>query len=464
MSDRSHVDTEAMTDIENTDTTEDMQAIRLDVDDLLKFNASDVKGANVHGHRRGGSRKRKNHFSLRKSAAYVFGSHGSNRRSEHQHHHRHQYHHGRSHGWSKGVKILVAVLILFLALILIGAGVIAFKWYRAGSMNATMFKDKSTLQLQDAAPMQTINDDSVTQEEMPELPDTYTISYNGKTYAYNDNLVNLLFLGIDATNENKYEGYGDSAHQSDTLILAVMDVVKKKIFFINIPRDTVTDIRVLDAMNFSYVNTIKGPIAIQHGYGDGAEISDEATVNAVSNLLYSAPIYRYAAMNMSAIETINDAVGGVEVEILEDMTKWNKKMVKGTQYELWGKDATIYISRRDTSIDDSSIGRMKRQTQYLKALFQKGKVKTKEDILFPVTTYMEVKDSIHTNLTTDEITYLARQAIEMEISDENIRTIPGQMRHIEADEFYGYPFPMGYVTDDEALKQMIIDTFYYEVE
>lgn len=154
MSDRSHVDTEAMTDIENTDTTEDMQAIRLDVDDLLKFNASDVKGANVHGHRRGGSRKRKNHFSLRKSAAYVFGSHGSNRRSEHQHHHRHQYHHGRSHGWSKGVKILVAVLILFLALILIEAGVIAFKWYRAGSMNATMFKDKSTLQLQDAAPMQ----------------------------------------------------------------------------------------------------------------------------------------------------------------------------------------------------------------------------------------------------------------------------------------------------------------------
>ena len=81
-----------------------------------------------------------------------------------------------------------------------------------------------------------------------------------------------------------------------------------------------TDIRVLDAMNFSYINTIKGPIAIQHGYGDGAEISDEATVNAVSNLLYSTPVYRYAAMNMSAIETINDAVGGVQVEILEDMT------------------------------------------------------------------------------------------------------------------------------------------------
>ena len=154
MSDKSHVD------------IEDMQAIQLDVDDLLKLNASDVKGSNVHGHRRGGSRKRKNRFSLRKSAAYVFGNHGSNKRSDRHrhHHHKHRYHHGRSHGWSKGVKILVAVLILFLVLILIGTGVIAFKWYRAGSMDATMFKDKSTLQLQDAAPMQTINDDSVTEE------------------------------------------------------------------------------------------------------------------------------------------------------------------------------------------------------------------------------------------------------------------------------------------------------------
>ena len=354
--------------------------------------------------------------------------------------------------------------MILLASLFIGGAIIALKWYRAGSMTATMFKDKSTLQLQDAAPMQTMNDGSVAEEEIPKLPDTYTISYHGKTYAYNDNLVNILFLGVDATNENKYEGYGDSAHQADTLILAVMDVVKKEISFINIPRDTVTDINVLDALSFSYVNTIKGPIAIQHGYGDGAAISDEATVNAVSNLLYSTPVYRYAAMNMSAIETINDEVGGVEVEILEDMTKWNKKMTQGTIYELWGKDATIYTSRRDTTIDDSAIGRMKRQTQYLKALFQKGKAKTKEDILFPVTTYMEVKDSINTNLTTDEITYLARQVIDMEIKDENIQTIPGQMRHIDPDEFYGYPFPMGYVADDEALKQLIINTFYYEVE
>ena len=461
MSDRGHFDRRDMDAIDEIEDEGDLQEIDLDVSDLLKFNASDVKGTNVQGHRKGSSRRKSSKFSLRKSAAYVFGNHGSNKRAHSRR--RHRYHHGRSRGWSKGVKVVVAILIAFLALVLVGAGVLAIKWYRAGSMSATMFKDKSTLQLDGAAPMQEINDNSVAAEEIPELPDTYTISYNGKTYAYNDNLVNILFIGVDATNENKYEGYGDSAHQSDTLILAVMDVVKKEISFINIPRDTVTDINVLD-LDFNYVNTIKGPIAIQHGYGDGAAMSDEATVNAVSNLLYSTPVYRYAAMNMSAIEVINDKVGGVTVEVLEDMTKWNKNMVKGTQYELWGKDATIYVARRDTNIDDSAIGRMKRQTQYLKALFKKGKEKTKEDILFPVTTYMDVKDSINTNLTTDEITYLARQVIEMDITDEDIKTIPGEMRHIGADEFYGYSFPMGYVTDDDALKQMIIDTFYYEVE
>lgn len=454
MSDRRNIETE------DTDDTNELQTI--DLDELLKFNASDVKGTHVQGHRKGRAKRKTSKFSMRKSLSYVFGNYGSNQKRNSRR--RRRYHQGRTRGWSRGVKIVVGVLVTLLALLLIGGGVVALKWYRAGSMNATMFKDKSTLQLQDAAPMQSINDGSVTEEEIPILPDTYTISYNGKTYAYNDNLVNILFLGIDATNENKYEDYGDSAHQADTLILAVMDVVKKEICFINIPRDTVTDINVLDELSFSYVNTIKGPIAIQHGYGDGATISDELTVNAVSNLLYSTPVYRYAAMNMSAIVTINDKVGGIEVEILEDMTKWNKKMVKGVTYELWGKDATIYTSRRDTSIDDSAIGRMKRQTQYLKALFQKGKAKTKEDILFPVTTFMEVKDSISTNLTTDEITYLAKQVLEMEIEDENIRTIPGEMRHIEANEFYGYAFPMGYVVDDEALKQMIVETFYYEVE
>lgn len=54
---------------------------------------------------------------------------------------------------------------------------------------------------------------------------------------------------------------------------------------------------------------ITAQIAIQHGYGDGKELSCELTRDAVSSLLYELPIHGYAAVNMAAIPELNDALG-----------------------------------------------------------------------------------------------------------------------------------------------------------
>lgn len=400
------------------------EPVSLSMSDLLKLDASDVRGHHIHGHRK------KKHFSKSK-----------NRR--------------------RTLKIFLTAICLLLLLLVIGALFLLSKWSAAKNMSAAMFQDKNELSFDENVTANSLDDSSVDTENIPALPDTYTISYNGKTYAYNDNLVNILFMGIDNKGDTQEDG-AITAHQADSLVLATIDVVKKKLSFINIPRDTVTDIQVLD-LNNEYVKTIKGPIAIQHSYGDEGAASNEATVSAVSSLLYSTPIYRYAAIDMSAVPIVNDAAGGVTVEILEDMTKWNPAMKKGTTYTLMGKDATIYACRRDVGIDDSAIGRMKRQSQYLKELFAAGKAKTKENILFPVSTFMEISDMIQTNLTTYEITYLARQAIEMDLNEEAIQTLPGEMRHIEEGEYEEYGYPMGYVVDETALKELILSVFYEEV-
>ena len=52
----------------------------------------------------------------------------------------------------------------------------------------------------------------------------------------------------------------------------------------------------------------------------------------MSNLFYQLPIHGYAAINMSAIATINDAVGGVDVTPEYDFEIKDYSFKKGHSY------------------------------------------------------------------------------------------------------------------------------------
>lgn len=359
-------------------------------------------------------------------------------------------------------KVLLTLVGALLMVVLIVMSVAYSKWRNANYLRPDMFQSENKSQAL-VKKENVLDDNSVEKDESPALAEG-VISFEGKRYRYNDNLVNVLILGIDNDGEASSEEEGIiEAHQADSIVLGTIDAIRREISFINIPRDTVTDVRVLDFDN-AYVTTEKAPIAVQHSYGSQGKETNEATVSAVANLLYDIPIYRYSAIDMAAIPIINDSVGGVTVEILEDLTKWDASMTKGTVKTLVGHDATIYICRRDTSIDDSPIGRMKRQTQYLNNMFDAVKNKTREDITFPVKTFLSVESYVDTNLSLEEISYLAKQMMEMQLNTNTITTIPGQMREIEEGEYEGYIYKMGYVVDEEALKRLIIDRFYVEVE
>ena len=200
-------------------------------------------------------------------------------------------------------------------------------------------------------------------------------------------------------------------------------------------------------------------------FGTQGNKTNETVTETVSELLYNVPIYRYVAVDISAIPDINDSVGGVTVDITEDLTKWNPKMKEGTtDYLLLGKDSIIFVARRDTDIDDSAIGRMKRQVQYLKKLFPAVKAKTASNITYPIALYNREAGKVATNLTLDEMTYLTKMLLDLELDENAISSIPGQMKHIEPGEIEDYEYEMGFVVDEEALKQLIIDRFYVKVE
>ncbi len=133
-------------------------------------------------------------------------------------------------------------------------------------------------------------------------------------------------------------------------------------------------------------------------------------------------------------------------------------------YLLKGEDAVIFVARRDTDIDDSAMGRMKRQVQYMKKLFPAFKAETARNITYPITLYNAEADKVATNLTIDEMTYLAKLLLDLDLDENKIASVPGEMKRIEEGEIEGYEYEMGFIVDEDALKQLIIDRYYVPTE
>ncbi|MBR5595918.1 MAG: LCP family protein [Lachnospiraceae bacterium] len=281
------------------------------------------------------------------------------------------------------------------------------------------------------------------------------ILVEGEIYEYNDDIMTFLCIGVDSRNGIEKEKTPGKAGQADALLLIVVNPRTEEIKVIAVNRDTMTDIEIYDTAGM-YLNKETAQITLQYAYGDGREKSCQLMEQTISELFYGIPIHGYGALDMQSIATINDAVGGVEVTVLEDMTKFKKEWTQGTTVHLTGEEALLYIARRDTGYLGSNIGRVERQKQYLTAYVSQLKNKMKQDVTFPVTLLGNIKKHMVTSLTVKEITYLADTLLGYEFNTDNIISIPGESKLGEKhEEFYA---------DDAALKNIVIDVFYDKVE
>lgn len=281
------------------------------------------------------------------------------------------------------------------------------------------------------------------------------VRYNGKIYEYNEDILTFLVMGIDKKGTVKESTSATGGGQNDANFLVIVNPDTESISILAINRDTMTEIQMYGMGENG--ETLKGyaQLATQHGFGDGKEISCELTRDTVSALLYDLPIHGYVAVNMGAISTINDAIGGVEVTVLEDLTVFNKEWTEGTVITLHGKDAFKYVHDRDITVFESNRGRLARQKQYLTAFIDKFKNEVKEDITLPLTIYSELSKYMVTDITADEVVYLTGELLDYTIDGETIYTLEGTTQMGEKfEEFY---------PDKEALKDLMITLFYQEV-
>ncbi|MEZ3433931.1 MAG: LCP family protein [Lachnospiraceae bacterium] len=328
----------------------------------------------------------------------------------------------------------VYVLSAVLAVLLLAAGVIGLR-----KSQASASEDMTTPQ---------------TAEDSQEKWQEGTISYNGKKYKYNNNIKSYLFMGIDKNEPVEEAKDGISGGQSDGMFLVVTNAKDKSVSVISIHRNTMTKIEACDTAGLNK-QEIMGQICLQHGYGDGKHYSCSKAVEAVSYLFYNLPISGYISLNMGGIPMLNDAVGGVEVTVLQDIAYPNMgvALFAGETKTLNGNEAYCYLRSRDVDEFDSATVRLRRQEQYITSFMEKARTVIAGDVERATEIYNSVSDYLVTDV--DFVSFVSD--LVSYVPDENgIYTVSGEtVMGEEFEEFY---------VDDDVLYDLIIQIFYEEVE
>lgn len=361
------------------------------------------------------------------------------------HHHRH---HRKK---ANPIKVVLIILGSILFVIAVAGLSVWYLWNRSAKLNEeTMFLPQQREDVGAPTPEPT-----ATPEPQPDTPEKYDLFYDGTYYRLRPNVVSVLFMGVDSrTNEEANSSVAIGTSQTDTLLVGVFDTVNGNLCILHIPRDTQTEIKVLD-MAGQYVETQNTHICLQHAYGDGGKKSCELTLDAVDNLLFGAPIYRYVSMGTDGIIKAVDAIGGVELEMLDDFTFVSSAMKKGAVVKLNGKRAKAYISTRiHKKLDGTDASRVNRQVQFLKAFVDKSKSMAKENPALVLSLYNAVKDYVQTDLSMDELLFLANQALDAGFSEDMLIRLPGKV----GDEMQPY-FHM----DEAATRAIVLELFYEEI-
>jgi LCP family protein required for cell wall assembly len=218
-----------------------------------------------------------------------------------------------------------------------------------------------------------------------------------------DQPVNVLVVGVDRDVKS-----GDpqrrSAMNTDVLIFAHLDPVKKKAFLLSIPRDT-------------RVQLPTGPEKINAAYAIGGMDRLKKTVMELTGMT----VDRYLMIDFPAFVQMIDALGGVEFNV--DKPLFNPEgtvSLKPGKQRLTGEQALTVVRFRHEELGD--IARVQRQQQFLAAV---GAKLRESDVLDWVKGLRAMSDSLRTDMTIGEMGALLT-AMQGQEAEWVTHTLPGE--------------------------------------
>ena len=249
-----------------------------------------------------------------------------------------------------------------------------------------------------------------------------TIVYNGHTYKLNDQVTNMLFIGVDKTNINEMPESGLQG-QADVLIMAAYDTKHRKLSLINIPRDLMTDVPIYTA-NGVYASTKRQQICLAYAYGDSNESSCGNTVDTVTRLFYNMPIKTYFALDIDGIAALNDSIGGVDVVSPENIAEFKKDC----SYHLMGKQAESFVRSRSHTSADANLKRNERQKTYVTSYMNDMFSAMKKNISVPVDIFNASAPYSCTNMSVTRVAYFAKEFAFGGTPETQILRVDGNMK------------------------------------
>ena len=212
-----------------------------------------------------------------------------------------------------------------------------------------------------------------------------------------DKIKTVVFFGTDSRDtENMSSG------RSDTIIIASINPITKRIKLISIPRDTYVTIS-----NY-------GKDKINHAYAYGGE---ELSIKTINNN-FGLGISEYVTIDFSGLVNVIDTVGGVNINITEAekafINRGSKTKISNSGNVLLNGEQALVHSRNRTVGND--FERAARQRIVLEALIQKiGSMEVSQmlslsdKMLKEVKTNMNIKDytSMLTSIATSKSEYLS---------------------------------------------------------
>ncbi|MDD5924496.1 MAG: LCP family protein [Clostridia bacterium] len=282
----------------------------------------------------------------------------------------------------------------------------------------------------------------------------HIIKYNGHTYEYNENITNILFIGVDKTELGAIDGVVGKGGQADAIYLAALDIEDGSIITFAIPRETMADIAVYSSSG-SYLGIENKQICLSYAYGDGKIESCNNLISSLEKQFFGIEIQSFFAMDLMGINAMNDNIGGVDVTLDYDTVIKGREFKAGVPVHLAGSMAEAFVRTRSLTEVDANIKRMERQKIYLNAYIDKAIKMTKEDIKTPLNIYNAASDYSITSIDAASVTYLATRLIDKNITFPNIMRLPGEVKMgKEYAEFY---------VDEQEFYEMFLETYYNQI-
>ncbi len=280
-----------------------------------------------------------------------------------------------------------------------------------------------------------------------EVGQTKWIVRDGISYYPRQDVVVVLLMGIDrdgiVTGDDT-----DRGHTADMIGLLIFDEKEKKSQLLLLNRDTMVMMSGLNAYG-KEDGRYYSQLALSHAYGTGREDSCENVRNTVSNLLYGINIDYYVAMNMGAIAVMNDAVGGVTVQVKDDFSAIDPSIGMG-EVTLHGQQAVNFIRSRKGLGDQLNLSRMERHKSYFGGFLEALKGKLTDNAGFAMSLYETVSPYLVTDCSMNALTGMLDRYADYELV-EIVSTEGQNTRGEKYMEFY---------VDEEKLDALILRLFY----